>query len=210
MKYFMMLTGCFLLLILPAGLFNVSVLPEKEITKDKDFLLNYYEETYEELENQVKNLSETQLSFKPSSEQWSVSETLEHIVLTEKAMFPMIAELLKKPLDETRKEEIKDDQELISMLENRDHKVKTSEELTPSGKYRDSETALQDLKNQRKQILDLIERTDLQEMRNHIGDSPFGAVDAYQNFLFLAGHTARHTLQIAEIKADENFPSEKI
>lgn len=203
----MVLTGCFFFLVLPAGLYHASVLPETVPIKNKEFLLNYYEETYKELKNQVKGLSETHLSFKPSPEQWSVSQTLEHIVLTEKAMFPMILELLQKPADETRKEEIKDDQELISMLENRDHKVKTSKELSPSGKYLDAETALQDLENQRKQILDLIERTDLQEMRNHIGDSPFGAMDAYQNFLFLAGHTARHTLQIADIKADENFPS---
>jgi len=68
------------------------------------------------------------------------------------------------------------------------------------------ETAFKDLENQRKEILEFIKNADLEDLRNHVSDSPAGPTDAYQSLLFLAGHTARHTLQIEEVKADTHFP----
>ncbi|MBA3987430.1 MAG: hypothetical protein H0X63_12870 [Flavobacteriales bacterium] len=48
----------------------------------------------------------------------------------------------------------------------------------------------------------------LEDLRNHINDSRAGAIDAYQSLLFIAGHCARHTLQIEEIKQAGGFPGQ--
>jgi hypothetical protein len=39
-----------------------------------------------------------------------------------------------------------------------------------------------------------------------MGQSPLGELDAHEWMLFMASHSARHTKQIEEVKADPNFP----
>ncbi|MBZ9729678.1 DinB family protein [Salegentibacter sp. JZCK2] len=62
-------------------LFLIASLPlaAQQNTNDKDFLLNYFEETTQNLENEISGLSKEQMHFKPSEEQWSVSQCVEHI-----------------------------------------------------------------------------------------------------------------------------------
>jgi hypothetical protein len=35
---------------------------------------------------------------------------------------------------------------------------------------------------------------------------PFGWIDGYQLYLFIAGHSKRHTQQLNEVKANPSFP----
>jgi len=179
----------------------------EKVLKDKAFLLDYFQKTDHELQKSVAGLSKGQLQFKSSPDRWSVSQCLEHIILTEKALFDMAKELLAKPANPERREEVKTtDQDLINGISNRSTKAKAPEQLQPKGIYTDPDTAMKALRKQRAEILALIDATSLEVLRNHIGDSPFGAIDAYQSFLFIAGHTARHTLQVKEVKADTDFP----
>jgi len=51
--------------------------------------------------------------------------------------------------------------------------------------------------------------TTADDLRNHFFTFPveaLGTVDSYQLFLFMAGHTKRHTLQIEEVKSNPAFP----
>ena len=53
--------------------------------------------------------------------------------------------------------------------------------------------------------LELIHSRD--DLRDLSGQHPaFKEVDAYGWFLFLSGHTARHTAQIEEVKASPGYP----
>ncbi len=46
------------------------------------------------------------------------------------------------------------------------------------------------------------------DLRNYSVPHPaLGPLDGYQWMLAVAGHSARHTLQILEVKADPNFPA---
>lgn len=197
--------------IIGIALFLIASLPltAQQNTNDKDFLLNYFEETTKNLEDKISGLSEEQMHFKPSEEQWSVSQCVEHIVLTEKMLFEMNKTEMEKPENPERKGEVKvRDEELLEGMKDRSQKFKAGEDLTGKGKYNSPEEALTDFKKQRQVVLEYIKKTPLENFRNHISDSPYGPVDAYQSMLFLAGHSARHTLQIEEVMADENFPSE--
>lgn len=197
--------------IIGIALFLIASLPltAQQNTNDKDFLLNYFEETTKNLEDKISGLSEEQMHFKPSEEQWSVSQCVEHIVLTEKMLFEMNKTEMEKPENPERKGEVKvRDEELLEGMKDRSQKFKAGEDLTGKGKYNSPEEALTDFKKQRQIVLNYIKETPLENFRNHISDSPYGPVDAYQSMLFLAGHSARHTLQIEEVMADENFPSE--
>ncbi len=174
---------------------------------DKEFLLNYYQQTMDNLQKNISGLNEAQMQFKPSEESWSISQCAEHIILTENMIFSMLKDYMEKPENpERRKDVIHSDEEIIAMVTDRSEKYKAPEMLQTKGKYNDPETAIQDFEKQRTEILEFIQNIDLESLRNHINDSPAGATDAYQSLLFIAGHTARHTLQIEEVKADNNFP----
>ncbi len=52
-------------------------------------------------------------------------------------------------------------------------------------------------------------RTTNDDLRDHFFSHPvFGPLDGYQWLLLIATHSARHTAQIEEVKADANFPKE--
>lgn len=194
-----------LLLVLPSCFITAQTeVPEGN---NKEFLLDYYRETMDNLEKSISGLSQEQMQFNPSDSTWSVSQCVEHIILTENMIFEMLKGYMEQPANpERRKEIVYSDEEIIAFLTDRTEKYKAPEILQTKGKYNDPETALQDLEKQRAEILELIQNTDLEELRNHVNDSPTGAADAYQSLLFIAGHTARHTLQIEEVKADKSFP----
>jgi hypothetical protein len=52
-------------------------------------------------------------------------------------------------------------------------------------------------------------RTTNDDLCDHFYTHPaFGVLDGYQRLLLLSSHSARHTEQIEEVKADRNFPKE--
>ena len=125
-----------------------------QISNNKEFLLNYFQQTSDTLQRSIEGLSEAQMLFKPLEGQWSVSQCLEHIMLTEKMLFEMAKELLAQPANPERKEEVKiTDRELIHGMTDRSFKATAPKELQPEGKYATPEAALQDLKSQRAEIL---------------------------------------------------------
>lgn len=173
----------------------------------KDFLLNYYQQTYDALQKSVDGLSEAQLNFKPAADRWSISQCLEHIVMTEQMIFDFAKKGMEAPANPERKKDVKmKDEDVIKAINDRSFKAKAPESLVLKGKYQNANAALADLQNNRKGVLAYIDSVAVDDLRNHIGDSPMGPVDSYQALLFLAGHTSRHTSQIDEVKADVNFP----
>src|SRR5690606_263548 len=98
---------------------------------------------------------------------------------------------------------------LLAMAVDRSQKHQAPEMLVPRGKYDNPDAALQELTEQRTDIIAYIKDTPTEDLRNHVVDSPSGASDAYQSLLFLAGHTARHTLQSKRVKTSANFPKEE-
>ncbi|MFC7526206.1 DinB family protein [Parapedobacter sp. GCM10030251] len=176
---------------------------------DKAFLLDYYQQTFDALAKSVEGLSDAQLAFKSAPDRWSISQCLEHIIQTEPALFVYAKKTLEQQPNPERRGDVKmSDDDVINGMTDRSFKAKASEELSPkeAGTYTNGKTALKDLKKQRKALLDFIKETSVDDMRNRITDSPFGAVDGYHALLYIPAHTARHTLQIEEIKADPNFP----
>uniref|UniRef100_UPI003D7FB068 DinB family protein n=1 Tax=Pedobacter sp. TaxID=1411316 RepID=UPI003D7FB068 len=161
------------------------------------------------LKHSVDGLSAAQLQYKPAADKWSVSQCLEHIVLAERMIFSFARQGMDKPAQPERRKEIKmKDEDLIKGINDRSHKAKASKEMIGTGKYTNAAAALQELENDRKNVLAYLDTVAVDNLRNHVSESPFGPLDGYQSFLFIPGHTSRHTLQIIEIKADPNFPKQ--
>lgn len=174
---------------------------------NKAFLADYYQQTFNALKKSTENLSPAQLHFKPAADKWSVGQCLEHIVSTEKMLFGFAKQAMEAPATPERRSEVKaTDENIIKGINDRSYKAKATEDLTGKNQLNNPTDALNELQRDRKMIMDYLANVKEEDLRNHISDSPFGPVDAYQSFLFIAGHTARHTLQIEEVRSDKSFP----
>lgn len=191
---------------LEQGLENLKELLESGAA-EKSALHNYYRQTLNDLRKSIEGLSKEQLHFKPNSNKWSVIECVEHIVISEPMLFEWLKNVLEQPANPESRTEIEvQDKDIAKMVTNREYKAKAPAEMTPTGKYDDVEKALNDLQVHRQKILEALSAYTMDDLRNHVLDLPTGKADAYQFALFIAGHTARHTLQIEEVKAQKNFP----
>lgn len=178
--------------------------------KEKKYAVDYLEQTRADLQNTVAGLSEDQFNFKPAADRWSIKECLQHIVLTETALWQMTDATLKATANPDKRSEIKvTDEDLVKRMTDRTNKVKTVEALYPE-KATTVPTALSALNafnEQRGKLIKFMKKTD-DDMRNHVTQTPLGWLDSYQMILFMAAHSNRHTQQIAEVKADPNFPKQ--
>lgn len=184
--------------------------PHEDFTSSQgnlDSLLRYFEYTTQLLKDDISGLSEAQLQFSPGEGKWSISQCLEHIILSEKMLFEMAKKELAKPAQPERKSEVKvTDDNLITMMTDRSQKFQAPKELQPAGKYKDATSAINDFTIARQPVLTYIQGANLEDLRNHVSEYPTGIVDGYQNLLFIAAHCARHIKQIEEVKANPNFP----
>lgn len=196
---------------LQEGLDNLkNVMESKEMAKagTKEFLTNYFHKTTNNLKNIVAGLSEDQLTFKPNDSTWSVAQCLEHIVKSETALFQFAKKTIESEPADTSLTEISTDKEFIAMITDRSQKANASTSLQPTGKYTDETVALSDWKAARDSVLQYINKIPLETMRSRRTESPAGTIDGYQNLLFIAAHSARHTLQIEEVMANDQFPEQ--
>ncbi len=180
---------------------------QESAASEKGKLAAYYSETYINLLKSVEGLSETQLNFKPGKDRWSVAQCVEHIALTAPELFGYLKKALDAPENPSRREELKmSDDDIIKAMTNREYKAKASGNMLPAESSIDVKARLDQLKKQNDEILTYIDGISAGSLRNRVMDAPFGAVDSYQFALFIPAHTARHTLQIEEVKSDQGFP----
>jgi hypothetical protein len=174
---------------------------------DREKGLQYLEQTRDGVVAATKGLSEAQLKFKPAPDRWSVAEVLEHITVVEGAIYQNVTErIMKAPAGAADRDTAKIDAQVLAMVPDRSHKVKAPEQFVPTGRWPATDTLDQFLKT-RSQTIAFFESTP--DLRAHVGgESPFGPLDAYEWLMFTSAHSARHTKQILEVKADPNFPKQ--
>ena len=194
----------FALALLVAGTVTAADHPAQT---DKEKLLSELTRTETRLVQAVEGLSAAQWNFKPAPDRWSIAECTEHIAAAEPMIRGMIAEAIKKELTPEMAKSANKDDALSKGMTDRSKKFKAPEPLIPTNRYGSAADALAVFKKERAETVKLASGdTDL---RTH-GDNHFlaGPLDGMGWFLFLSGHSERHTLQIEEVKADPNFPKE--
>jgi len=172
---------------------------------DKEKGVKYLEQTRDGVADAVKGLSEAQLKFKPGPDRWSVAEVLEHIALVEDGLFQNVTnKVMKAPAGAADRDPTKLDSLVLAALPDRSHKAKAPPEFVPTGRWTANE-ALDHFVKARQNTIEFLQSTP--DLRAHVAESPLGQpLDAYEWILFIGGHSARHTKQILEVKADPNFP----
>jgi DinB superfamily len=173
---------------------------------DTEKMVAELERTQARFLKSIDGLSEAQWNFKPAPDRWSVAECAEHIAASESFIRNMIVPVLQKDATpEMVKEGINKDSILSTAMTDRSKKFKAPEPLIPTNRFGSAAAAIESFKKDRAQTILLASTGG--DLRTH-ADKHFllGPLDAYGWFLFLSGHSERHTLQIEEVKAHPDFP----
>lgn len=170
-------------------------------------IFEYLEETEEALIESTQDLTDEQMQYKPDANSWSVAQIIEHINMVEGSLKSLLENKIKEGSPAMKPEVKMTDEQVVEMITNRSQKVQTQDQFQPSGKFESSDEALEAFKDQREDIVDWLKDSDA-DMRGFANEFPFGTIDGYQSVLFMAGHTARHTAQIEEVKNSAGFPEE--
>lgn len=182
-----------------APLFAGSLTPA-----DRESLLADFQRTSDAFAASLAGLSAEQWNFKAAPDRWSIAECAEHIAESEGFLRGFIEKAVFAGHTKASPEAKKDDA-IRKFITDRGQKFQAPEPLKPTRKFAAPADALAAFKSARAKNLEIIRTRD--DLRDLSGQHPaFKEVDAYGWFLFVSGHTARHTAQIDEVKASPGYP----
>lgn len=156
----------------------------------------------------LQGLSEAQFRFKPAPDRWSVAEVAEHIAVSEDLLFGMVTQkIMSTPTPPELLAQVQhDDERLRQQVIDRSTPRKAPEMLNPTGRFPTPDAVRAAFGQSRDRTVAYVQSTK-DDLRGHAGPHPLlKALDAYQWLLLLSAHSARHTAQIEEVKADPKFP----
>lgn len=188
---------------------NALTTPTPLTAQEREFALQQFQTTRDNFLKSISGLSQKQWTFKPGPDRWSIAEVAEHITVSETTIFGAVQRSLQAPAAPDKREQVKGKDELIlTRVPDRSHKAQAPEILRPTGRFATEADLTKVFEDARKANMEYI-RTTNDDLRDHFFDHPaFGTLDGYQWLLLISTHSARHTAQIEEVKADPNFPKE--
>ncbi len=178
--------------------------------QERDAAIKQFETTRDNFLKSIAGLSEKQWTFKPAADRWSVAEVAEHITVSEQVLLGLVqTKVMQSPAAPDKREQVAGKDEMIlQKVPDRSHKAQAPEFLKPTGRWATEAELTKTFEERRAATIEYI-RTTNDDLRDHFFDHPvFGTLDGYQWLLLISSHSARHTAQIEEVKADPNFPKE--
>lgn len=188
---------------------NATTGPTTLTAQEREFALQQFQTTGDNFLKSISGLSQKQWTFKPGPDRWSIAEVAEHITVSETTIFGLVQRSLQSPAAPEKREQVKGKDEMIlTRVPDRSHKAQAPEILRPTGRWATEADLTKTFEDARKANMNYI-RTTNDDLRDHFFDHPvFGTLDGYQWLLLISTHSARHTAQIEEVKADPNFPKD--
>ena len=184
---------------------TASVRAQDATSADKEKALAVLESSKKGVLEATKGLSEAQWNFRAAPDKWSVAECMEHIAAAEDFLRGMIVENVMKAPAAPDRDIAKIDTGILAMVPDRTNKVQAPDPLKPTNRFGSPEASIKHFVDSRTTTEDFLKKT--ADLRGHAIDSPVGGKwDAYEWVLMIAAHSERHTKQIEEVKANENFP----
>jgi hypothetical protein len=172
----------------------------EEIYRDKERVLGTIEQT-------VRPLSASQLSFRPAPDAWSIAEIVEHLAIVEPGMIRLVGSLAEKaesPRGTTPAPfEVTIDEGITTGATG---KFKTRPEAVPTGNVPAGES-LQNLRGIQSALLDLrprlgaVDVSSVKFAHRALGDLTLG-----QWCAFFGAHEERHLNQIRSVISSAGFP----
>jgi len=183
---------------------SVTVDAQDKTQTDRAAAVKYLEETRQAFLTAIDGVSEAQWKFKAGPDRWSIAEVAEHIAISEGTILGLIqTQMLTAPAPTGERMA---DEKLIAVITDRSKKATAPEMLKPVNKWATREALTKDFNTARDRTIEWI-KTTKEDLRAHAAPHPaFGSLDVHQWVLLVAGHSARHTAQIEEVKTQNGYP----
>jgi hypothetical protein len=166
-------------------------------------------DSQKELMDMIVNLTDEQWNFRPAPFKWTVGQTAEHIALGEGLLFSQVERALAAPVNpDWETKTAKKEGLILGPVAMRGGKAQAPDPIQPIGKNMTRAEIMKLLKEGREKSLKFAKETNA-ELKAHTTEHPFpvfGTLNAYQWLLYVPAHNSRHNKQVAEIKANPNFP----
>lgn len=188
--------------------------PNPKIT-DAEFvtLIKDLDVAQETLLGLASGMTDEQWTFKQNPDRWSVAECVEHIVRTEKAILAAVQQIVAGPRDPEWYTRTKGKNDLVRQAVltrnpgGAGSPFKAPYEVSPTEHW-DRATAIAAFYESHGAVRAYVE-TMQRDIKDHTFMNPFpsiGWLNAHDWLTLCALHVRRHSLQIAEVKADPNYP----
>ncbi len=189
--------------IVPGTLAGQHLRPE-----ERQALLTQLHASRAQFHKAVGDLTDAQWTFKPAPDVWSVAEVAEHITVSEDALRQLVLEeVLTAPAEPGRRRELpaKAD-EVVQFMHDRSQRFQAPAFVAPAGRWPSRGGLLEAFDGSRAMTIAFVDTT-RSELHAHFRDNPaLGPLDGYEWLWWLAAHTERHLMQIAEVKTHPAFP----
>ncbi|MGD1095313.1 MAG: DinB family protein [Bryobacteraceae bacterium] len=172
--------------------------------------IDYLEQTKATFLAATAGLTEEQWRFKPAADSWSVADCVEHLAVSEEAIFPVLQAMPDRP--EASAEELGQIQEkddfIVTAVSSRRRKATAPPQTVPANRWPASELPAQFLAS-RDRTIALARSADGRINSRIFPHFVLGPMSGYQWLLFLAAHSDRHLKQMEEVKAHPAFPASR-
>jgi hypothetical protein len=156
----------------------------------------------------IAGLTSAQWHFRETPDRWSIAENIEHLILFEHFITGVIAQKLAAPPEPEKKQHSAAKEPLVLSLANtRSIKFNARAVNLPTGRWPETTELIAELRKARASTLIFAAETQAHLRDHFFAHVAFGDLDCYQWLVLLGQHSARHALQIEQIKADPAYPA---
>lgn len=173
---------------------------------DRQTLVDGLTQSAYEIRQATEHLTLDQWHFKPSADEWSIAQAVEHMAIYERLVMQEVsASLWQSPTPALHSEQPDDAYYVEWMEEKKPHKSFNFADPLGLLKGEDNYTFFSFVRDQ---VIELVETTD-KDLKAHFIQRTREATNrrsAYALLLVHAGHTGRHIRQIERIKSSPDYP----
>lgn len=187
-----------------AGTLNNSTLSQKE----RKYLVTSLKDSRTEILEDMKDLSEAQVNFRPAAGQPNIKECFYRLNLIETNLWSILETTMKTaPIPERRGEIRLRDEDLAKAAMARDNRDFLPATFTPGRPdWKSMDEAIDAFKTMRSHHFKYV-KTTTEDLRNHLLELPAGWIDCYQFLVFISSYSDRCLQQVREIKAHAGYPA---
>jgi DinB superfamily len=172
--------------------------------QERQSILAKLRETRKAFLDEVHGVSEDQARWKPAPERWSILECAEHVAVAERRMLDRLTKEAR-PLARAVARPGRED-EILAGGTDRTKKFKAPEGAAPAGRFATLAEAVRAFDANRSETIAYIEGC-REELRSRETVHPlFGSITAQECLALLTIHSARHALQVREVRHYPQFP----
>ena len=156
------------------------------------------------LHQAIAGVTEDQAAFRSAGDRWSIRDCVEHLVLTEDAMYALVTQ--HRSASDPAAANLQRDGMILRGMPDRNRKFAAPEMAQPTGRFRTLREAVERFDRNRVRATEYAQGC-RDNLRGFTVNHPvIGAIDSYQCMLMIALHPVRHAQQIQEVRSDAAFP----